>query len=218
MSTNWRHCWKIASWEEGRTSSSPSSCSLPLASGNNPSAFCPFPLHLCHLWSQLTEDREALTVSQPSFDTILLYPKDDICFLNADLGIMSYFPFTPYSFNTSTHEICMVNVPCAVFRDGSCISLLTLSYSCTSRKMNCMAERKSKDAGHRKDRLHSIAAVTQCQRQPQWMGYESADGDSPGRSVQGANREHVYRWKHSGHKTSTKENIKMFVLLSLLLG
>lgn len=69
------------------------------------------------------------------------------------------------------------------------------------------------------DRQHSTAAVTQCQRQPQWMGYESADGDSPSGSVQGANREipHVYRWKHSGHKTSTKENIETFVLLSLLL-
>lgn len=69
------------------------------------------------------------------------------------------------------------------------------------------------------DRQHSTAAVTRCQRQPQWMGYKSADGDSPSGSVQGANREipHGYRWRHSGHKTSTKENIKMFVLLSLLL-
>lgn len=51
-------------------------------------------MRLCHLWPQLTENSDALTVSQPSPDTILLYPKDDICFLNAGPQIISYYPFS----------------------------------------------------------------------------------------------------------------------------
>lgn len=72
----------------------------------------------------------------------------------------------------------MADVLCAATGDRICFPLLALSSRYTPKKVNCMAETKSKGCRTHEGQATALQ-LSQSQRRPQLMGCEPADGDSP---------------------------------------